>query len=448
MQRERFGSRFGVLVAMAGSAVGLGNFWRFPYLMGEHGGAAFVLVYIIFALLLCMPIFIAEFLMGRRSQQNSCSTFYALSGKKIWKRLGFITVLTPFVILSYYCVVGGWSLYYLFKAIALDFTSHTSQESISTMFTTFVSSVYEPFLCHAAFLVIVAVIVAKGVKGGIEKFSKLMMPALFVLVIIMAFYSISLPGAEGGIEYMFKADFSKLDKQMYLDALGQAFFSMTVGGGVIMTYGSYVSKKENILTQSIATTISDLIFAIIAGLVIIPAVFAFGVDPQSGPGLVFETLPFIFSQMPGGVVVAIFFFIALLLAAVTSAISLMEVPVTYVADEMKMSRKSACVVLTFIIWFIGALCSLSFGPLSDVKIFGRTFFDFFDFFSSNILLTVSSLLIVLFVGWVMKRSDVYQEFTNNEAKSLNVKMFRLFYIVIRYVAPIVVVFLLLVGVLN
>ena len=445
MKRDSFGSRFGALVAMAGSAVGLGNLWRFPYLVGENGGAAFIIVYILMSFLICLPIFICEFVVGRRSQENAYSAFRDLSGGSWWKYVGVMTVLVPIVVTSYYSVVGGWSVEYLFKSFTFSFTHGGSQAAISTMFGDFVSSPWLPLAAHTVFLLTTAVIVAAGIKGGIEKFSKVMMPVLFVIVLGIAIYSMTLPGAKAGLNYLFSPDFSKIDSKACAAALGQAFFSLSIGFGTIMTYASYVSKKENIMFQSTATAVSDLTFALIAGVAIMPAVFAFGLDPQSGPGLVFETLPYVFSQMPAGGVVAILFFVALLVAAITSSISMFEVGVAYLVEEKKLQRVGASAIIFAICWVLGAFCSLSFGPLSDLKLFGRTIFDFFDNLSSNVLMTLGSLLTVLFVGWRLKKTDIYDEFTNGGTIGANVRIFGVLWFLIRYVAPLAIIVIFVSG---
>ncbi len=323
MARESFGSRFGALVAMAGSAVGLGNLWRFPYLVGENGGAAFIIVYIAISFLICLPIFVSEFIIGRRSQKNAFAAFRDLSGGGAWRWVGLFTVIVPLVVLSYYSVIGGWSIEYFLKSVTFSFTVNESQAAMNTMFTDFVSNPWLPLICHTGFLIVTTMIVVVGIKDGIEKFSKVMMPMLFFIVIAIAVYSLTLPGAGKGVDYLFNPDFSKIDAKACAAALGQAFFSLSLGFGTIMTYASYVDKKENPLFQSTATAASDLMFALIAGVAIMPAVFAFGLNPQSGPGLVFETLPYVFSQMPAGGIVAILFFLALLVAALTSSISML-----------------------------------------------------------------------------------------------------------------------------
>ena len=446
MSRDSFGSRFGALVAMAGSAVGLGNLWRFPYLVGENGGAAFIIVYILLSFLICLPIFISEFVIGRRSQKNAYAAFRDLSGGSAWRWVGLFTIIVPLVVLSYYSVIGGWSVEYLLKSVTFAFES-ASQSAMSTMFSDFVSSTWGPLLVHTGFLLVTTLIVVVGIKDGIEKFSKVMMPLLFFIVLAIAIYSMTLPGAKAGLDYLFNPDFSKITGKACAAALGQAFFSLSLGFGTIMTYASYVDKKENILFQSTATAVSDLMFALIAGMAIMPAVFAFGLNPQSGPGLVFETLPFVFGQMPAGGFVAILFFLALLVAALTSSISMLEVAVAYLVEEKGFSRVWACVVLFVICWVVGAVCSLSFGPLSGVKIGGGNIFDFFDNLSSNILMTLGSLLTVLFVGWRLKKTDVYDEFTNGGTLSRNARIFGVLWFLIRYVCPLAIISIFVSGLL-
>ena len=445
MKRDNFGSRFGALVAMAGSAVGLGNLWRFPYLVGENGGAAFIIVYIILCFLICLPIFISEFIIGRRSQKNAFATFRDLSGGSAWRWVGLFTIIVPMIVLSYYCVIGGWSIEYLLKSLTFSFGGE-SQGALSTMFTGFVTSTWGPLAVHTGFLLATTMIVVVGIKDGIEKFSKIMMPLLFVMVLSIAVYSLTLPGAKEGVKYLFYPDFSKLTGKSVAAALGQAFFSLSLGFGTIMTYASYVSKKENIMFQSAATAISDLMFAIIAGTAIMPAVFAFGINPQAGPGLVFETLPFVFGQMPAGGLIAILFFVALLVAALTSSISMLEVAVAYLVEEKKFSRLGACVLLFVICWVIGAVCSLSFGPLSHIQIRGGNIFDFLDSLSSNVLMTLGSLFTVIFVGWRLKKTDVYDEFTNGGTLSRNSKIFGVLWFLIRYIAPVAIIAIFISGI--
>jgi NSS family neurotransmitter:Na+ symporter len=439
-ERENFGSRMAVIMALAGSAIGLGNIWRFPYLVGQNGGAAFVIVYIIATLFISLPIFFAESVIGRRSGANCRGAMERLAPGTKWKWMGFLMVFTPLWIVSYYSVVGGWSLEYLVQALRLDFI-HTTPENLSGSFERFISRPFAPVAYHLAFLATTVTIVALGVKSGIEKFSKICLPVLFVLVVVIAVFSTTLPGAQKGVAYLLKPDFSKVTLKTGLDALGQSFYSLSLGMGIIITYSSYVSKKENLLVSGVGTAVSDLLFALLAGLAIMPAVFAAGIEPGSGPGLIFDTLPYIFAQMGLQMpwlssIAAILFFVTILFAALTSSVSLIEVGVAYLTEEKGLKRGWACVLLFFLCGAVGVLCSLSFGPLAGTKVFGLGLFDFADTFASNVLLTLGGLLVVLFVGWKMARPDVFDEFTNGGTKRANVFWFKFFYFMIRYVAPV------------
>ena len=448
MAREKFGTRFGVLMAMVGSAVGLGNMWRFPYMVSEYGGAAFIFVYILCVFCLCLPIFFAEFIIGRRSQTNAFRAFDKLAPGTPWKWVGMVAVTAPVVILSYYSVIGGWSIQYFFKACTFGFTERVTQEYLDTMFAGFISSTWAPILGHTFFLIVTSLVLLGGVKSGIERFGKVMMPVLYIIVLVIAIWTAMLPGASEGLSFLFNPDFAKIDASVCAAALGQAFFSLSLGYGTMLTYASYVSKKEDIASSSTTIAVSDLVFSLIASCAIMPAVFAFGLDTQGGPGLVFQTLPYIFSQMPLGGLVAILFFLSLIVAALTSSISLFEVGVAYLTEEKKMSRKKAVVLLFAIIWPIGVLCSLSFGPLSDIKIFGNTIFDFLDKLSANFLMTLGSLMVVLFVGWKMKKPDVFDEFTNGGTINRNTRIFKIVWPVIRYVAPLAILAIFLSNLLK
>ena len=410
-QREHFGSRFAVIAAMAGSAVGLGNIWRFPYILGESGGAAFILVYVAACLLLALPIFYAESIIGRSSRSDTFGAMKKLAPGSAWRWAGLLTVVSPLLLLSYYSVVGGWSVEYLFKSLSFSFTD-----------------------------------VLGGVKGGIEKFSKVAMPALFLLILAILIYALTLPGAGRGVEYLIRPDFSKLTADACAAALGQAFFSLSLGVGTILTYASYIKKEENLMVSGLGTAVSDLLFAIIAAFAVIPAVFAAGLQPGGGPGLVFETLPYIFHKMGEGVpivstLVSSVFFVAILAAALTSAISMLEVGVAFLTDERGMKRRTATWILAIGCWAVGILCSLSFGPLAHVKVLGYTFFDFLDHLCSDWLLPLGGLIFTLFVGWKMSKADVRDEFTNKG--TVNTRIFGVVYFLMRFVAPvgIVVVFL-------
>ncbi len=444
-KRENFGSRFAVIAAMAGSAVGLGNIWRFPYILGEYGGAAFIILYILATAVVALPIFYAESVIGRRS---GCDTFGAmrkLAPGSSWRWVGLLTIISPLLILSYYSVVGGWSVEYLFKSLSFSFTDIPASE-VSGFFGKFISSTWQPIFAHTAFMLAVAVIVLGGVKRGIELFSKVAMPALFVLILIILVYSLTLPGAVEGVKYLLKPDFSRITGDAVAAALGQSFFSLSLGVGTILTYASYVKKEENLLSSGLGTAVSDLLFALLAAFAVMPAVFAAGLQPGAGPGLVFETLPYVFHQMGEGVpmlstLVSSIFFAAILAAALTSAISMLEVGVAFLTDERGMKRTTATLLIAFCCWLVGIVCSLSFGPLSGTRILGLSFFDLLDKLCSDWLLPLGGLLFTLFVGWKMSREDVRDELTNGG--TCNLRLFRFVYFLIRYVAPvgILVVFL-------
>lgn len=437
-KRDSFGSSFGVLVALAGSAVGLGNLWRFPYLLGQNGGAAFILIYLGFVLLVGLPVMLAEFIIGRRSQASARAAFRKLAPGSRWGIPGVLGVICCALILSFYSVVGGWGAEYLYKAVCFDFTTGNS-DTLSNLFSGFSTSVWRPIICHSIFLALTAGIVIAGVKNGIEKFSKVMMPLLFLIVIGIAVRSMTLEGSGPGISYLFKPDWSKVTSLTFLAALGQAFFSLSLGGCMVITYASYVKKDANIISLGAQTAAADTVFALIAGCAIMPAVFAFGIAPGEGPGLVFITLPQIFSQMPLGGVVAIFFFLALLLAALTSSISILEVIVAFCIEEFKMKRKAAVAVVFILIWILGVLCSLSMGPLADFKIFGKTIFDLFDFLSANFLMLIGGLLVVIFVGWRLGRKEVYDELTNGGGLKLSPWLLKTILFLIRFVAPLALI---------
>jgi NSS family neurotransmitter:Na+ symporter len=444
-KRDGFGSRFGVLVAVAGSAIGLGNLWRFPYLVGNNGGAAFIVVYITMAIVLCLPIMISEFVIGRRTQSNAIGAVKKLAPKSGWLSIGVISVATAFMISCFYSVVGGWTLEYIVKSFSSGFLVNDNS-ALAKTFSNFTTSSVRPAVMMLIYLAINAFIVSAGIKNGIEKYAKILMPALFVLIIILAIRSLTLPGAQAGLNFLFNPDFSKLTAGSVLAALGQAFFSLSVGMGCIITYGSYVDKKENLMNISLTTAIADTTFAILAGLAIIPAVFAFGISPGEGPGLVFITLPQIFAQMPFGQVISFVFFVILLVAAITSSISLLEVVVAYFVEELKMSRRVATLITFSVIGLFGVLCSLSLGELKEITLFGKNMFDLFDYTTSNIMLPAGGLLIVLFVGWKMKQEDVQDELFNSGKIPFKKRLFKGIIIGIKFLAPIAIAFILLNGI--
>ena len=438
-------------MAMAGSAIGLGNIWRFPYMVGQYGGAAFILVYILFCFLVSVPIFLSESIIGRRGRMDIVGSMKRLGGGKGWTAAGLLITAAPIVTLSYYSVVGGWSVEYLFKSLAIEF-NNTPSEDITSLFGSFITLTWRPVIMHTAFLAAVALIVFGGVKKGIERFTKFTMPVLFVLIIVILAYSVSLPGSSKGVEYLLKPDFSRLTPGAIAAALGQSFYSMSLGIGSILVYSSYIRREENLLSSGVGTAVSDLFFALLAGFAIMPAVFACGVEPDAGPGLVFQTLPFIFNRMGQGApwisaIVAIVFFVTILVAALTSAISMMEASVAFLVDEKGLHRGKATAIVFVFSWVAGILCSLSFGPLSEFHIFGNTIFDALDKLVSNYLMSFGALVFSLFVGWKMKKEDVMDEIVSGGAAPGNARWKGPVYFMIRYAAPVAIAVIFLTNLL-
>lgn len=440
-KRDGFASSFGVLVAMAGSAVGLGNLWRFPYLVGTNGGAAFIIIYLAIVFVLAMPIMYSEFVIGRRAQSNVYGAFRKLAPGSGWGIIGAMAILCCILVVSFYSVVGGWTIDYLFKGLTMQFTSDSN--ALGGMFENTVTANWRPLFFMILFIGSAGVILLSGVKDGIEKYSKVLMPLLFVMVVVIAVRSVTLPGAGAGLEFLFKPDWSAVTANTFLDALGQAFFSLSVGFGIIFTYASYVKKDENLIGMSVQTATADTLFAILAGVAIMPAVFSFGISPGQGPGLVFVTLPYVFAQLPLGGVLATIFFFVLYVAAITSAISLLEVVVAYVIEEFRISRKAAVMATVSLVIVLGAFCSLSQGVLGGVKIFGNNIFDLFDKFSANILMPLGALLIVLFAGWKMKRADFIDEITSGGMHKINPVYLKIILFSVRYMAPVIIAVIML-----
>ena len=447
IKREKFGGRMAVIAAFAGSAIGLGNIWRFPYLVGENGGAAFILLYIGFTLVLSLPIFLAESAIGRSQQVNCRAAVSFLVPGRAGKWFGFLLLLTPLWVVSYYSVVGGWSLDYLIRAVSLDFVRSTP-EQLSGSFERFISHPWVPALFHLGFLGATAAVVAFGVKSGIEKFCKWSIPTLFILIVLIAVYSLTLPGAGKGVEYLLKPDFSKVTAHTFIDALGQSFFSLSLGTGIVITYSSYVKKSENLMAAGVGTALSDLSFALLAGFSIIPAVFSAGIEPGAGPTLIFDTLPFIFSSLAQhapilSALASILFFVAIFIAALTSSISLLEVGIAYLTEDKGFRRGWACVLLFVLCGAFGTLCSLSFGPLSQARLMGLSLFDFADSAASNVFMVLGSLISVILAGWVIPRSELFRELTNGGTLHANARLFPAVRFLIRYVAPLGILALIL-----
>ena len=448
MERENFGSKLGVILAAAGSAVGLGNIWRFPVETGQNGGAAFIIVYILCIILLGLPIMMSEFLIGRYTHSNTAGAYRKLAPGTQWKWVGRLGVLSGFVILSYYSVVAGWTAEYTVLAAMNHFDGKTTSD-FPVIFSEFASNPWKPMLWMFAFMIITHVIVVRGVKSGIEKFSKIMMPALFVIILILVVCSVSLPGASKGVEFLLKPDFSKIDGSVILSAMGQAFFSLSLGLGCLCTYASYFGKDTNLGKTALNVSVIDTMVAIMAGFIIFPAVFNAGYQLGSGdvgPSLIFITLPNVFQQAFGGLpflsyIFAVMFYFLLVVAALTSTISMHEVVTAYVSEEFKMARRKAAWIVTLACSFVGIFCSLSFGPLDGVKIFGMSIFDLFDYVSSNIFRPVGGMFISLFTGWYLDKKFVKNEITNGD--TVRAPYFKAFIFILRYVSPIAIGLILL-----
>lgn len=407
-------------------------------MVGQNGGAAFIVQYAVCVAVLALPILLCETIIGRGTQSNTFGAMEQLAPGSRWKWLGLLTVISPLIILSFYSVVGGWSIAFFCESVSSGF-----RDNATTAFQLFSTSVAGPLVCHTLFLLATALIVLCGVKSGIEAFNKISLPLLFILIVVIAVYSVRLPGSSEGIRYLMKADWSYVTPKTTAYALGQAFFSLSLGVGTILTYSSYMRKDSNILTSGLGTIFFDMLFAILAGFAVMPAVFATGIEPGAGPGLIFESLPYIFCKMGATMpflsrAISIIFFLTIVVAALTSSISMYEVGVAYLVEERGFSRGGAVGLLFAVTWTLGALCSLSFGPLSDLRIFGLSIFDFCDALTSNFMMTFGALLFVIFVGWKMKKTVVRNEFTNNGSLKMNAGAFGFVYFLIRFVAPIAI----------
>lgn len=404
--REQWGSKIGFILAAAGSAIGLGNIWKFPYIAGENGGASFIFVYLICIAVIGLPVLIAEILIGRTTQRNPVGAFRKLSNSKFWIGVGGMGVVSGFLILSFYAVIAGWAIGYIVEAVAGNFAHYDTGASAALHFKSLVTNIPWDVGYFTLFMIITMLFVFLGIRKGIERGSKIMMPILLVLLIVLMIRGITLDGSEKGIEFLLHPDWSKINAQAILIALGHAFFTLSLGMGAMLTYGSYMSKKDNIPSAALQIIILDTVIALIAGVAIFTSVFAVGLDPAAGPGLIFHTIPAVFAKMPGGYFFSILFFILLSIAALTSAISLLEVVVAYFVDELGWKRKKAVLILGFVVFLLGLPSALSFNVLSDFTLFGKNFFDLVDFFASNILLPLGGLLIAVFVGYVWGFSKV------------------------------------------
>lgn len=454
-ERANFGSKLGVILATAGSAVGLGNVWRFPYMAGENGGAVFIMIYVICVVLLGIPCMISEFIVGRHGQANTARAYRKLAGGTPWALIGYMGVLTGFLITGYYAVVSGWCLQYIWASLIGHLQGDPGY--FKTYFTELSTDPVKPVLWTVIILGMTYLIIEHGVRDGIERASKMLMPTLFILLLIIVGASCMLPNAGKGIEFLFKPDMSKFTGDVFLGALGQSFYSLSIAMGCLCTYASYFSRYTNLTQSATQIALIDCMVAILAGLMIFPAAFSVGVNPDSGPSLIFITLPNVFQQAFAavplvGYCVSLLFFVLLSLAALTSLMSLHEVSTAFIQEELTVSRKKAALVVTILTSVIGAFCSLSLGAVDGLVIFGESLFDWFDFITGQIFLPIVGFLTCIFIGWYVPHHIVKEEFTNNG--SLNsigyVRLFHIFIFLVKYVCPlaILLIFLHQIGVLK
>ena len=435
VNRATFGSKLGVIMATVGCAVGLGNIWRFAYMLGENGGAAFLAVYILCIILLGLPVMLTEFFIGRHSKRNAAGAFKLMAPGTKWSFIGYNGVLASSLILGFYSVVSGWTLEYMFQAVTGSL-SNKSPEAFTQDFALFSSGIFRPIFWTIAFIGMTHFIIVSGVKDGIEKTSKIMMPLLFIILFALCIRSVTLPNAEKGLDFLFKPDFSKLTSAVVLSAMGQAFFSLSIGMGCLITYSSYFDNKTNMQNTALQVTILDTLVAVLAGVMIFPAVFSFGIAPTAGPELVFITLPNVFQQLPLGGLWSLVFFVLLALAALTSTISLHEVATAYIHEEYHISRAKAALFVSGGVLFLGIISSLSIGVWKEYTIFGLTFFDLLVYLTAKIMLPFGGMLICIYVGTRVDKKILKDELTNKG--TVPFYFFNTYAFFMKYIAPIAI----------
>lgn len=450
----QWSSKFVFILAATGSAVGLGNIWKFPYITGDNGGGAFVLVYLLCILVIGIPIMMAEVMLGRRGRQSPINTMATLAreagASPYWRWIGWMGVVAGFLILSYYSVIAGWALAYVFRAAGGAFTG-VGGEEVQGMFSRLVSDPERLLAWHTLFMVMTTVVVARGVRSGLEKAVRILMPLLFAILVILVGYAMNTGHFEQGLQYLFRPDFDKLNAEGVLVAMGHAFFTLSLGMGAIMVYGSYLPEKASIAGTTLTIALLDTLVAILAAVAIFPIVFANGLEPGSGPGLIFQTMPIAFGQMPGGILFGTLFFMLLVFAAWTSAISLIEPAVAWLVENHGYRRFTAAMLVGGLSWCLGLLTVFSFNLLQDFMPLGllgvhdMTFFNLFDYLTANIMLPLGGLLIALFAGWALKREDSVDELRLGDGL-----LYRGWYFLIRYFTPLAVglVFLDITGLLD
>ncbi len=440
-KHEYWSSRLVFIMAATGSAVGLGNIWKFPYITGVHGGGAFVLVYLLCIALIGLPVMMAEILMGRRGGQSPIGTMALLARQErkssAWQFAGWSGVVGSFLILSFYSVIAGWAVVYIWYAVSGDFSAaaaspETAAETIGAIFNGLLASPVSLIAWHTVFMALTIFIVARGVKSGLEWAVTIMMPGLFIILLGLVAYAAFATDSFGrAMAFLFQPDFSKLTWEAVLVALGHAFFTLSLGMGIMMAYGSYLPKHISIPAASVTISVLDTVVALLAGMAIFPIVFAHGLEPGAGPGLIFVTLPIAFGAMPGGVVVGTLFFIFVVFAALTSAISLLEPTVEFVEERYGVKRMRAAIGGGVFVWLLGVASALSFNAWSGIEVFGKSIFDSLDFLTANIMLPITALLVAVFAGWAMAAPSTQDELETGDSMTYRVWRFA-----IRYVSPV------------
>ena len=441
--RGNFGTKIGIILATAGSAVGLGNVWRFPFMTGQNGGAVFIILYFGCILLLGIPGMVSEFVIGRHAQANAYRA-YGKMGGKAWRFVGILGILTSTIILGFYAVVAGWCLQYLFASFAGQLSGDAAY--VQNYFQTFSSDPVKPCLWGVAFVLLTHLVIVRGVQRGIERASKILMPLLLILLVVIVVASCLLPGAGKGIEFLFKPDFSKVTHSVLLEALGQAFFSLSLGTACLCTYASYFSRQTNLVRSAMQIALLDSAIAILAGLMIFPAAFSVGIQPDSGPSLIFITLPNVFQQafssMPAvGYVIGVLFYALLVFAALTSTISMHEIGTAFFYEEMHLTRRKAAWILTAVCSVLAVFCSLSIGAVDGIRLFGLSLMDFCDLLTAQVMLPAGALLTSIMLGWFVSAKTVGDEFTNQGTVSL--RLFGVWLFCVRFVVPLCILLIFL-----
>ncbi|USK31712.1 sodium-dependent transporter [Bacillus sp. F19] len=443
-ENQQWSSKLGFILSAAGSAIGLGAIWKFPYIAGVSGGGAFFFIFLLFTILLGLPLLLAEFAIGRSTQSDAIESYKKIAPDSKWYSIGYLGMITCFVLLSFYSVIGGWIILYLVKAISGELNG-LNQQQYGELFGATISNPLLSVGAHLVFMIITIAVVAKGVQNGIERTSKIMMPALFLLFLVLIFRSITLEGAMEGVKFLFYPDFSKLTSEAILAALGQSFFTLSVGVSVMLTYSSYLPKDSNLPQSAISIVGMNIFIVVMAGLAIFPGVFSFGLKPDAGPVLLFNVLPTVFNQMTFGMAFFVAFLLLFLFASLTSAFSMLEIIVSVISKGDADKRIKWSWIIGMLIFAVGVPSALSFGIWSEVSIFGKSIFDAADYLVSNILMPIGALLISIFVPLKMKKSMLYSELANGS--SLSKGLFNTWFFLMRYVVPIAI-FLVLLDVLG